>query len=253
VPRFSGTGEFAGMIGSCMDITDRRMAEEILTDLGGRLITAQEEERSRIASELHDDLSQRMAVLSIDIEQLAQLASNSVPEIGAGLRRVLSGIQEASSDMHRLSYELHPSKLDRLGLPAAALGLCKEISRLQSVQIECTFHDMPDVLPRDVSLCLYRVIQESLQNIIKHSGAYNATVELYGSPHEIRLRVGDEGVGFNPESAVNKRGLGLISMRERLRLVGGTISIESRPLRGTQINVSVPLGTPINTLTTANS
>jgi signal transduction histidine kinase len=241
------------MVGSCIDITDRRTAEEILTDLGGRLINAQEEERSRIARELHDDLSQRMALLSIETEQLAQLASDTVPGLSAGLHKVLDGIQETLSDIHRLSYELHPSKLDRLGLPAAVLSLCKEISRHQSVQVECTFSDVPEPLPRNVSLCLYRVIQESLQNIIKHSGACTATVELYGNSSEVRLKISDEGVGFNPESVAKQRGLGLLSMRERLRLVGGTISIESRPLRGTRINVAVPIHAPaIRRLRTAN-
>jgi PAS domain S-box-containing protein len=241
VPLFLENDEFAGLIGSCIDISDRRAAEEILVDLGGRLINAQEEERIRIARELHDDLSQKIALLSIEIEQLAQLAPESVPEVGGGLRDVLIRVQEISSEIHRMAYELHPAKLDRLGLAAATLSLCKEVSRQQSVHLECAFKNIPDSLPRNISLCLYRVIQESLQNIIKHSGACNATLELYGSPSKIRLLITDEGVGFDPESAGKKGGLGLLSMRERLRVVGGTISIESQPLRGTRIDVAVPL------------
>jgi len=140
-----------------------------------------------------------------------------------------------------MSYELHPSKLDRLGLAAATLSLCREISKQQSVRLDCNFQGVPDSLPRDVSLCLYRVIQESLQNIIKHSGACNASVDIFGSPSEIRLCIKDEGIGFNADSARQRGGLGLLSMRERLRLVGGTLAIESQPLRGTRIDVIVPL------------
>ncbi len=241
VPRFNGGGEFVGLIGSCIDITDRRSAEDILVEMGGRLINAQEEERSRIARELHDDLSQKMALLAIEIEQIAQVASQSVPEIGSSLREALTRVQEVSTEIHRLSYELHPSKLDRLGLAAASISLCREISRQQSVHVDCTFENIPESLPRNTSLCLYRVIQESLQNVVRHSGACNASVQLHGSPSEIRLRITDEGVGFNPDAIRKKGGLGLLSMRERLLIVGGTISIESQPLRGTRISVTVPL------------
>ncbi len=241
VPFLQANGEFTGFAGSCNDTTDRRATEETLIDLGGRLINAQEEERRRVARELHDNLSQKMALLAIEIEQLAQLPSHSAEEIDAGLRNLLDKVQELSSEIHRISYALHPWKLDRLGLAAAILSLCNEASNHQSLQVQCDFENIPDRLPRDVALCLYRVIQESLQNIIKHSGAYAATVDLRGSPSEIRLRITDEGVGFEPESAVRKPGLGLLSMRERLRIVGGTISIESQPLRGTRINVVVPL------------
>jgi len=150
-------------------------------------------------------------------------------------------VQEVSAEIHRLSYELHPSKLDRLGLAAASMSLCKEISRQQSVCVECTFQNLSEPLPRDISLCLYRVIQESLRNIVRHSGARKASVDLQGSTSEIRLKITDDGVGFDPASGRQKGGLGLFSMRERLRLIGGSISIESQPLRGTQISATVPL------------
>ena len=240
-PLFKANGEFAGFVGSCMDTTEQRVTEETLVDLSGRLINAQEEERNRLARELHDNLSQQMALLAIEIEQLTQLPSHPGDAVSAGLRDLLDKVQELSSEIHRMSYALHPSNLDRLGLAAATLSLCREASSHQSLQVQCAFENIPDSLPRDVALCLYRVIQESLQNIIKHSGACTATVELHGSPSEIRLRITDEGVGFEPESGGRKLGLGLLSMRERLRFVGGTISIDSRLLHGTQINVVVPL------------
>jgi signal transduction histidine kinase len=221
-----------------------RETEEIMVDLSGRLINAQEEERARIARELHDDLSQKMALLSIEIEQLTQLPSQAVPEIQTGLRKILNGVQEVSAAMHRMSSELHPSKLDRLGLAAATSSLCMEISNRRNLQIDCKFKDVPGSLPRDISLCLYRVIQESLQNVINHSGAGSASVHLQGSPSEIRLRVTDDGVGFRFHSVKRKRGLGLPSMQERLRLVGGTMSIESQPMHGAQITAAIPLRAP---------
>jgi PAS domain S-box-containing protein len=243
VPLFKGDREFIGFIGSCIDISDRRAAEKILDDLSGQLINAQEEERSRIARELHDDLSQKVALLSIEIDQLVQLQAPSLSTISAGLRKALDSVQDISSEIHRISYELHPSKLDRLGLTAATLGFCKEFSSQQSLQVDCDFKDIPDSLPREIGLCIYRVIQESLQNIIKHSGACTASVQLHGSPSEIRLKIADQGVGFSPETAARKHGLGLLSMRERLRLVQGTITIDSQPLRGTCIDVRIPVRT----------
>ncbi len=240
-PRFEANGEFSGMIGIGTDITNRRSAEDDLLDLSGRLINAQEEERSRIARELHDDLSQQMALLSIDLEQIAQKVPDSAPEFSRGLKKALLRAQEVSSELHRMSYEIHPSKLDRLGLAAAAMSLCKEVSKQQSIRLECAFRSIPESLPRDISLCLYRVIQESVRNVVKHSGARYALVELVGSPTDIRLQISDAGVGFNLKSVAKKGGLGLLSMRERLRIVGGTIAIASEPLRGTRVTVTVPL------------
>jgi signal transduction histidine kinase len=157
------------------------------------------------------------------------------------LREVFSRLQELSSEIHRISYELHPARLDRLGLAKAAMSLCRDISKQHRIHLNCTIKDIPDVIPRNVSLCLYRVIHESLQNIVKHSGARNATVEMHGSSSKIRLRIADKGVGFRVKSAEGKGGLGLLSMRERLRIVGGTISIQSQPSRGTRIDVTIPL------------
>jgi PAS domain S-box-containing protein len=239
--RFGENGEFAGMIAAGTDITDLRSAEDELLDLSGRLINAHEKERSRIARELHDDLSQQMALLSIDLEQLAQRVPDASPEISRSLGKALQRAQDVSSELHRISYEIHPAKLDRLGLAAASLSLCREVSKQQSLRLECTFKDIPDPLPRDISLCLYRVLQEAVRNIVKHSGACHAQVELSGTPSEVRLRISDEGVGFSLDSVGNKGGMGLLNMRERLRIVGGTISIDSQPLRGTTITATVPL------------
>jgi len=227
--------------GLCSEISERKAAEQALQDLGGRLITAQEAERIRIANELHDDMSQRLALLSVDLDQLAQcLTTASAPEGEDGLRRALERTRGISRDIVRLAHDLHSSKLDRLGLVSASMSLCREISEQQSLKVEFSFKDLPESIPRDVALCLYRVLQECLNNIVKHSGALRAQVELSGSADAIELCISDQGVGFHADEAQASWGLGLISMRERLRLVGGQIAIDSQPLRGTRVQASVP-------------
>ncbi|HSE36902.1 MAG TPA: PAS domain-containing protein, partial [Blastocatellia bacterium] len=238
--RLTPGGEFLGYIGSCIDITERKVAEEALEDLSGKLISARETERARIARELHDDLNQRMALISIELEQLGQ----SSPDTDGRLRRHLQGIikqaAEVSREIHRISYDLHPSKLIQLGLVAAVKGLCDELRSNHGLRIEFLHEGVPTGLPQGVSLCLYRIVQESLNNVIKHSGAEEAEVELRGTGDEVRLRVSDSGIGFDVESPTFRKGLGLMGMRERLRLVGGSISIDSKPSKGTEINVRVP-------------
>jgi PAS domain S-box-containing protein len=225
--------------GFMIDITERKRSEEALRDLSGRLITAQEEERSRVARELHDDLNQKLAMLSIELEQLGQKIPSRQKQLRTGIRDLWSRTQEISSEVHRLSYQLHPSKLDHLGLAAAVKSLCCELAEHHKVQIDFRHRGLPAVLAKEVTLCLFRVVQESLNNVIKHSGSREAKVVLEGTGKAVLLRVTDDGCGFD-ESA-QMRGLGFISMRERLRLVGGEISVHSQPSFGTQINVSIPL------------
>jgi PAS domain S-box-containing protein len=240
-PRLSRSGKFLGYIGSCIDITERKAAEQALADLSGQLIRAREDECARIARELHDDLNQRMALVSVELEQLKQ----SPPETDAKLRRHLQGVMkqtiEISREIHRISYALHPSKLVHLGLVAAVKGLCEELRQNHGLKIDFAHENVPAAIPQDVSLCLYRIAQECLNNVVRHSGAHEARVELRGTDSHIRLRVSDSGSGFDVKSPSVRKGLGLLSMRERLRLVGGEISIESRPSHGTQVDASVPL------------
>lgn len=225
------------------DITRARQTEETLRDLGGRLITAQEEERSRVARELHDDLNQRMALLSVELEQLSQRMPASQSNLRSSIRNVWERAQEISSELHRVSYQLHPSKLDHLGLVAAARSLCQELAGLHEIKISFKEKGCNEPLPKDVTLCLFRIVQESLRNVIKHSGAHEAKVTLAGTAHVIHLTVSDTGRGFDVKALESKSGLGLISMRERLRSVGGVISIHSNA-NGTKIEVSVPLSAP---------
>ena len=243
IPRFESNGIFCGYIGSCVDVTHRKLSETSLRELSGRLIHAQEEERARIARELHDDLSQRMALLQISLDQFQQ----QIPGLSSQSRQQLQSIKEVatevSSTIHDLSHQLHPFKLDALGLVAAVEGFCRELSDRHNLKIQFVHRDIPGI-PKDATLCLFRIVQEALRNVVKHSGAAEAKVELSVHGDRIDLCVSDSGAGFNPESAKGVAGLGLISMRERLRLVGGQLSVESVPSRGTQIRVRIPLLAP---------
>jgi PAS domain S-box-containing protein len=226
--------------GTTQDITDRKRSEEALVSMSGRLITAQEEERTRIARELHDDLSQRMAILQIGLEQFRQGMPGISPEARQQLHTIEEAAREVSSDMHNLSYQLHPARLELLGLVTSLRGFCGEFSAQHKLTVQFVHSDIPREIPKDVTLCLYRITQEALQNVVKHSGAEEVEVELSGHSDEIDLCISDSGRGFDVESAKGVAGLGLISMRERLRPLGGQLSIESEPSHGTRIRVRVP-------------
>jgi PAS domain S-box-containing protein len=241
VPRYDTSSRFVGYIGCCIDIEERRAAEAAVVEVSGQLITAQEEERARIARELHDNLSQRMAMLEIGLQQLRTKPSELSHSAKKHLNDVEKIANEISSDIHHLSHRLHPSKLHNLGLVVALHGLCNEISEQSGVKIHFTYRAVPRALPSDISLCLYRISQEALNNVVRHSSAREATLELSRTNHAIGLCISDAGLGFNPEQVQEKAGLGLVSMRERLRLVGGQLSIVSEPFHGTQVCAQVPL------------
>lgn len=241
MPRYDAGEKFRGYIGFCTDINERRATEEAFLEVSGRLIAAQEEERARIARELHDDLSQRMAMLEIGLDQLKQKLPTSSPLVKKQLEDINHIANEVSSYIHHLSHRLHPSKLQNLGLVATLHGLCKELSEQYNLKVHFTYHNIPRMIPNDVSLCLYRISQEALWNVVKHSSAREGKLELSGYAGHIALCVSDAGTGFDPELAKEKTGLGLISMRERLRAVGGQLSVESQPSRGTQICARIPL------------
>jgi PAS domain S-box-containing protein len=228
------------MVSLVADVTERKLAEETLTTLSRRLIQAHEQERTRVARELHDDLNQRMALLQIGLGQLEQ----DVPDLSSRAREQLRNITDVatkvSSSLHNLSQQLHPSKLDILGLVASVDGLCREHSAQHNLQIRFLHDRIPPQIPQDVALCLFRIAQEALQNVVKHSGATAATVELSGHDDRIELCISDSGAGFRPDSAKLATGLGLISMQERLRLVGGHLSVESKSSHGTRVCVRIP-------------
>jgi PAS domain S-box-containing protein len=238
---FDEEGRMVRMIGMVADVTERKLAEEALSNVGGRLIQAHEEERSRIARDLHDDIGQRLALLTNNLALMEQHPPGSVAEIRKRTQGHLQRLREIAVDVQAMSHRLHSSKLRYLGIVAAAKSFCQELSEQREVEIDFTHVDAPPAVPEDISLCLFRVLQEALQNAVKHSGVSHIEVEIRGASDVIHLTVRDEGVGFDPEAVVTNRGLGLVSMQERVNLVKGTISITSRPQSGTEINVHVPL------------
>jgi PAS domain S-box-containing protein len=242
-PRFDPDGTFLGYIGSCVDIDESKRMQDALGSLSGRLMAAQEEERFRIARELHDDLSQRMALVLIRLEQVRQRYPEMPSHALAQLGEVAEIADEVSESIHQLYRELHPSRLEQLGLGPALSRLCREFSDQYGMQVDLIQHDVPKFIPRDIALCLYRVSQEALRNIWKHSGVKQASLELLGSADRVELRVSDPGKGFEVESADEKGGLGLLSMRERLRLVGGNLFVISQPTRGTEVRAEIALPT----------
>ena len=241
VPRFAPDLSFAGYIGSCVDITDRKLAEEALSHVSHRLIEAQEQERSRIARELHDDIGQRLSLLVVELERLHQNSYDTPAEVCVRIDELRKQALEIVTDVQSLSHELHSSKLEYLGIVPAMRGFCKELSQQQRVEIDFQSHDVPNPVSHDISLCLFRVLQEALHNSVKHSGVHQFEARLWGASGQIHLEVRDTGSGFDSEAIKESRGLGLISMQERLRLLDGTLSIESQPKSGTTIYARVPL------------
>jgi PAS domain S-box-containing protein len=229
-----------GTRGFMIDISDRKLAEEGLKDFGGRLIAAQEEERRRVARELHDDFNQRLAVLSIELEQLGQKIEKPV-SLRKSVQRLQTQAKEISAEIHRLSYRLHPAKLDHLGLAAAVKSLCSEIVDSKQMNVEFRQTGFPATLPKDVTLCVFRIAQEGLRNCVKHSRAELVRVVLTKTKRAVRLTVSDNGCGFETRSEVTEKGLGFISMKERLHILGGEIDVYSKPTRGTRIEVMVPI------------
>ncbi len=240
-PRVNGDGSFAGFIGSAIDVTDQKLAQQALEKVSGQLIEAQEQERSRIARELHDDICQRLALLSMELEQADRASHRSPGEVKNNLEEIRTHCSEIAGDVQSLSHQLHSSKLEYLGAAAAIRGFCHEFSKQHGVSIAFTENEVPRHLPKDISLCLFRVTQEALHNAVKYSGVSEFAVELTATADEIQLIVRDEGKGFDVEEARTTRGLGLVSMQERVHLVHGSLGVESEPGRGTSVLAVIPL------------
>jgi PAS domain S-box-containing protein len=249
---FDGDGKMVRLVGMTADITERKRAQEALHQrdmelaeaqrgVSPRLIEAQEKERIRIARDLHDDFGQRLALLTIELELLQQHSPDLPAEVRSRMGELRRQTSEIATDIQSLSHELHSSRLEYVGIVAAMRGFCQEFGEQQKVEIDFRTHDLPTSLPPDISLCLFRVLQEALHNSAKHSGVRYVEVRLSGTSDEVHLSVSDSGVGFDREAAKEARGLGLISMEERLKLLNGTFSIESQHKCGTTIRAHVPL------------
>jgi len=238
-PWRAADGTVGGILILTEDITRRKQMEEALSDMSRKLIESQEQERARIGRELHDDVGQRLALLAVELQQLNE-NSLILPEVRSRMGELQKQASEIAADIQSLSHELHSAKLQYLGIAAAMRGFCRDFGKQQKVEIDFQTRDLPGPLSPDISLCFFRVLQEALHNSAKHSGVRHFEVRLWGTSDEIHLTVKDSGSGFDREAAKTSRGLGLISMGERLKLLNGTLSIESQPKHGTTIHARVP-------------
>jgi signal transduction histidine kinase len=228
------------MLGLAADVTERKMAEEALSKLSGRLIDAQEEECKRIAREIHDDYNQRLAMLGLELESLEEEIGNS-PAAGQRIREIWNAIGELGADLHSLSHRLHSSTLESLGLVVGVKVFVEEFALKQQIEVTFTHENIPRGVAEDVALCLFRIVQEGLRNIKRHSGADRAEVRLEGLGEKIHLSIVDQGRGFDVNHQSPQAGIGIRSMQERLRSLGGQLEITSRPMVGTRIDALVPL------------
>lgn len=222
------------------DITERKLVEDALSNVGRKLIEAHEEERRWVARELHDDLNQRLALLAVNLDVLNRELPPSASNAIVHTAEIKHQIRELGMDVQALSHRLHSSKLEYLGLSAAAGAFCREFSDRKQIPVDFRCENIPRSLPEEVSLCLFRVLQEALQNAAKHSGSQKLQVSITLEADHLRLTVSDFGSGFNMEDALKTPGLGITSMRERLKIVDGELRIDSRSGCGTVVSARVP-------------
>ena len=241
-------GKPAGLV-ICNDITKRKLSEmkllksrEDFRHLAGKLLSVQEAERRRLAREMHDDLTQRLAVLAIDIGKMELKFQDSEDPVLETLRSIRERLVNLSGDVHAISRQLHPSILEDLGLADAIKSECNSFTKREGIAVDYRTETMPPGISADVAICIYRIVQEGLRNVAKHADTTQLQVSLTGKDDSIHLMIKDQGAGFDLKEMEKKLGLGLVSMQERVRLIQGNISIESRPGKGTVINVRTPAG-----------
>ena len=219
------------------DITHRKQMEEAISGMSKKLIESQEQERARIGRELHDDINQRLGLLAVQLEQLRADPS----EVQSHVQDLLKQTIEISSDVQALSHDLDASKLEYLGALGGMRSWCKEFGERQGIQIVFKSPEARAAMPREIGLCLFRVLQEALHNAAKYSGMRQIEVQLWADLGEVHLLVTDLGRGFDLETARQGPGLGLTSMQERVRLANGILEIQSKPMGGTTVHVRVPV------------
>ena len=258
VPRYGRDGSFTGYVGCDVDITERKNAEDRIRAsqvaleasqheiryLAGRLIGAQEVERARIARDLHDDVSQQLAGISIAFSGLKQRLGEY--HVSEELRQELAELQQQTRDLARnvrqISHDLHPTVLQHLGLVKGLTSYCGELGRAHSVAMTCTAEGDFGAITADAALCVYRIAQEALRNVIAHAGASHADVRLRQMGDQAQITIADDGRGFDATNRVERdTGLGLVSMSERARIIGGTVSIVSALNQGTRVQATIPM------------
>ena len=218
----------------------RKHADDALSSVTYRVIDAEEQERRRIASDLHEDIGQRLTLLVLEVEQLKADTLNPTADVTSGLDGILQKSSEILTDVKALAHELYSPRLEYLGIAGVMNSFCIDFGKRKSVEIDFRSDGLPSRVPQDTTLCLFRVLQEALHNAVKHSGVRQFDVRLWGTSEEIHLTVSDCGVGIDLETARNE-GLGLNRIQERLKLVKGELSMESQPKRGTTIHARVPV------------
>ncbi len=238
---FEADGAFAGYIGSGYDITEARLEAEALSLRNARLIEGQEQERTRIARELHDAIGSSLAILGIEMLRAGQPVSGALGQKHPGISELYKKMQQIAKQVSHLSHQLHPPMLEYMGLAKAIEIECRQVSDKFRLPVECSCNNVPAQLDPMVALSFLRVVQEALHNASKHSRATRVTVELATTSDAITVQISDDGVGFDVEQSRLAPGLGLISMRERLRLIGGAFEISSKPGQGTSITCRAPL------------
>jgi len=229
------------MIGVSMDITERRLAEEALSDINRRVIEAEERERDRVAKDLHENVGQRLALLAIAIEQLKNDFPHQAVNLLGRMDEVWRKTLGILADVKASAHELYSPRLEYLGIAAVMRAFCEEFGERKGVKIDFKSKESPSPVPPDIAICLFRVLQEALHNGVMHSGVQKFSVQLWGESDQVHLRISDSGAGFDLRVARSGRGLGLVRIEQRVKLVNGTSSINSQFKEGTTIQVSVPL------------
>jgi PAS domain S-box-containing protein len=238
---YAANGSPDRMLGVSLDITERKSAEAALSRMNRRVIEAEERERSRIARDLHEDVGQRLALLAIAIEQLKDGPPTQPAELHDRVNAVWQQTLEILTEVKTSAHELYSPRLEYLGIAGVMRSFCEEFGERKRLEIDFGSRDLPNFVLPEVSICLFRVLQEALHNGVEHSGARKFKVQLSGASGEIHLTVSDSGAGFDLEAARKGRGLGLNRIEQRVKLVKGTFSIDSRPEQGTTVHVRVPL------------
>jgi len=246
VPMVDASGTFLGYRGADTDVTGRWLAEEALRNLTRRVLVVQEEERARVARELHDGFCQTLALLSLKLDLLGKSTPGSAAGQRARVQDLTDEVKRLAADVRRMSHDLHPMRLEQLGLESAIRGMCNDLSGASPLAIRYDLRDIPRDMPYGPALCLFRVLQEALQNVVRHSGATQVQVTVSRDADDLRMVVADDGRGFDTTAPRITVSAGIANMRERVSSVSGRFVIESRPGGGTRIDVRVPFPATID-------